>query len=55
VRTAGALADRVAVPDGPPAHACARLGLPKNFLYRSQQEQARILSRMDANAATSAI
>lgn len=46
IRTAGALADRIPVPDGPPAQACARLGLPKDFLYRSQKAQARMLERM---------
>ncbi len=46
VRFAGAVADRIPVPDSPPAQACARLGLPKDFLYRSAKAQARLLERM---------
>ncbi|MDP9015058.1 MAG: oxygenase MpaB family protein [Pseudomonadota bacterium] len=33
VRLAGALADRIILPDSPPSQACRRLGLPKAFLY----------------------
>ena len=34
IRAAGALADRIMLPDNPPALACRRLGLPGNYLYR---------------------
>jgi len=34
VRAAGALADRIVLPDNPPAVSCRRLGLPRNYLYR---------------------
>lgn len=34
VRIAAALADRVAIGSSPPVQACARLGLPKGYLFR---------------------
>lgn len=34
VRLAGAIADRIVPPSGPPAQSCRRLGLPTNYLYR---------------------
>jgi uncharacterized protein (DUF2236 family) len=34
VRAAGALADRIVLPDSPPSLSCRRLGLPKTYLYR---------------------
>jgi uncharacterized protein (DUF2236 family) len=34
VRAAGALADRIVLPDNPPALSCRRLGLSKTYLYR---------------------
>jgi uncharacterized protein (DUF2236 family) len=34
VRVAGALADRIMLPEGPPSRSCVRLGLPANYLYR---------------------
>jgi uncharacterized protein (DUF2236 family) len=33
VRFAGALSDRIVLPDSPPAQSCLRLGLPKAYLY----------------------
>lgn len=33
LRLAGRLADRVALPEIPPAQACRRMGLPTNYLY----------------------
>lgn len=33
VKMAGAVADRIVLPDGPPSQACRRLGLPKAYLY----------------------
>jgi uncharacterized protein (DUF2236 family) len=33
VNLAGAAADRIVLPDSPPAQACRRLGLPKFYLY----------------------
>ena len=54
VKFAGTIAERVPVPGAPPAQACARLGLPKDFLYRSPKAQARILARKDLTALSSA-
>ncbi len=34
VRAMGRLADRIFLPNSPPAQACVRMGLPKNFLYQ---------------------
>ncbi len=34
LKTMGAAADRIVLADAPPAQACMRVGLPKNFLYR---------------------
>ena len=34
IRRAGALADRVAVPESPPVQACRRMGLPRGWLQR---------------------
>jgi uncharacterized protein (DUF2236 family) len=33
VKMAGAVSDRIVLPDGPPLQACRRLGLPKAYLY----------------------
>jgi uncharacterized protein (DUF2236 family) len=33
VKMAGAVSDRIVLPDGPPSQACRRLGLPKAYLY----------------------
>jgi uncharacterized protein (DUF2236 family) len=33
VRGAGALSDRIVVPDGPPSLSCQRLSLPRGYLY----------------------
>jgi uncharacterized protein (DUF2236 family) len=46
LRSAGALADRLPDPFGPPAQACRRLGLPWDFLYRSARSRARVLRRL---------
>jgi uncharacterized protein (DUF2236 family) len=43
LRIAGALADRRVDPKSPACQASVRLGLPANFLYRSANEQARLL------------
>ena len=45
LKTLGALAERVPVLPAPPAQACLRLGLPADFLYRSQAGQQRVLAR----------
>jgi uncharacterized protein (DUF2236 family) len=34
VRLAGAVSDRIILPDSPPSQSCRRLGLPKAYLYR---------------------
>ena len=44
LKLAGALAERIAIPGSPPCDASLRLGLPANFLYRSQAEQKRLLA-----------
>jgi uncharacterized protein (DUF2236 family) len=44
LKSLGAFADRIAPPGAPPVAACKRLGLPGDFLYRSQAAQARILA-----------
>ena len=46
LKAAGKLADRVAIPNSPPCQASRRLGLPANFLYRSQAEQKRLLTTL---------
>ena len=33
VKMAGAVSDRIVLPDGPPSQSCRRLGLPKAYLY----------------------
>ncbi len=43
LKLAGRLAERKFVPDSPPAHASARLGLPADFLWRKPAEQQRLL------------
>lgn len=35
VKAAGAAADRIVLPSAPPAQACRRLGLPADYLYRT--------------------
>ncbi len=35
VKMAGALADRIVLPDGPPSQSCRRMGLPNAYLYGS--------------------
>ena len=44
LRGLGALTERVPILNAPPAQACKRLGLPGDFLYRSQDTQARLLT-----------
>jgi uncharacterized protein (DUF2236 family) len=44
LKSLGGLAERIAPPGAPPVEACKRLGLPGDFLYRSQAAQARILT-----------
>jgi len=45
LKLAGRLAERVADPRSPPCQASVRLGLPHDFLYRSREQQRRLLSR----------
>jgi uncharacterized protein (DUF2236 family) len=33
VKMAGAVSDRIVLPNGPPSQSCRRLGLPKAYLY----------------------
>jgi uncharacterized protein (DUF2236 family) len=44
VRTMARIAETVPDTTGPPAQACARLGLPRSFLWKSEAERARILA-----------
>jgi uncharacterized protein (DUF2236 family) len=37
VRAAGAVSDRIVLPNGPPSQSCQRLGLPKAYLYGYRQ------------------
>lgn len=55
LRAMGALADRVAIKDAPPAQASLRLGLPADFLYRSRDAQARLLAQWAPPSVPSAI
>lgn len=48
LRGLGAAAERVPILTAPPAQACLRLGLPRDFLYRSQTAQARALTNWRA-------
>jgi uncharacterized protein (DUF2236 family) len=48
LRTLGAIAERTPVPRSPPVEACKRLGLPGDFLFRSQAAQARLLTYSSA-------
>jgi uncharacterized protein (DUF2236 family) len=43
LKAAGRLADRIALRSAPPCQASLRLGLPYDFLYRSEAEQRRLL------------
>lgn len=45
LRAMAALAERIPAPNAPATHACRRLGLPANFLYRNQSAQKRLLAR----------
>lgn len=45
LKAAGALADRVGEPRSPPCEAAVRLGLPRNFVYRSPAAQRRLLAQ----------
>lgn len=45
LKTLGALVDRRPDLDSPACQSCLRLGLPADFLYKSQAEQARLLEK----------
>lgn len=51
VRLVARLAERKHDPASPPAQASVRLGLPSDFLYRSQGEQARLLRKLESREA----
>lgn len=44
LKAAGKLADRIAIRSSPPCQASVRLGLPYDFLYRSEAERKRLLA-----------
>jgi uncharacterized protein (DUF2236 family) len=41
LRSAGRIADRIALPSAPPSQACFRLGLPSDYLYRHRRRHVR--------------
>ena len=47
VKLVARMAERKHDPASPPAQASTRLGLPSDFLYRSQAEQMRLLEGLD--------
>lgn len=51
LKIGGGLADRIAVLDSPACQASARLGLPKDFLYRGSRAQKRLLAERAATTA----
>jgi uncharacterized protein (DUF2236 family) len=55
LRGLGALTERVAVRDAPPAQACVRLGLPADFLYRSRAARERLIAGWVRPAESSAV
>lgn len=44
LKTAGKLADKIAIRSAPPCQASMRLGLPYDFLYRNDAERRRLLA-----------
>ncbi len=54
LKLAGAVAERTPDLKSPPAQASLRLGLPANFLYRSQAEQRRLLAKRERPPAQAA-
>ncbi|MCR5872930.1 oxygenase MpaB family protein [Phenylobacterium sp. J426] len=51
LKLAGRLAERVVDPSSPPCQASARLGLPRDLLYRSRAEQQRLVAAWRARQA----
>lgn len=51
LKAAGKLAEKIPVKGSPPCQASARLGLPADFLYRSQAEQKRLLAASTSSGA----
>lgn len=54
LKAAGKLADRIPMKGSPPCQASVRLGLPADFLYRSQAEQKRLLTARSAGKPATA-
>ena len=56
LKVAGAVAERKADVNSPACQASERLGLPRDFLYRSRSEQARLLraAGLEANVSAAA-
>ncbi|MEQ1754251.1 MAG: oxygenase MpaB family protein [Micropepsaceae bacterium] len=54
LKVAGAVADRKADVNSPACQASERLGLPRDFLYRSRSEQARLLRAAGLDAGVPA-
>jgi hypothetical protein len=48
------VAERIPDLKSPPCQASVRLGLPLNFLYRSQAEQRRLLAQRERTLAQAA-
>lgn len=55
LKAAGKLADRIAIRSSPPCQASVRLGLPYDFLYRSEGERKRLLAAASAPRLTPAL
>jgi len=51
LKLVGAAAERIADPKSPPCQASVRLGLPGDFLYRSQAVQTRLLAQRERTLA----
>jgi uncharacterized protein (DUF2236 family) len=54
LKLAATLAERIPDLKSPPCQASVRLGLPRNFLYRSQAEQRRLLAQRERTLAQAA-
>lgn len=54
VKAMGRLAERIPNKYGPPAQACERLGLPRDFLWKSKARQKQLLAERDRRLQESA-
>ena len=49
VKLVARLSERIPKPNSPAGQSCARLGLPRNFLWMPQKKQAALLAKLRAN------